>query len=411
LEWSPIAELGPDQAYVVKLQFLRQGQPVDYPRRWLDATSWTVPAEIFQQADPTERAFRWQVAVAQISSDGRIIKELEPASETRTFSWQPIPLPAGEGLNVAINPDNTSQILVILKGVGIYKSDNDGIDWRLVSNESTLETLHFSLANPEIVYAGAFAQVLKSENGGERWEPHPLTLRAQAHTIVASPDNADIVFAATDEGILGSNDGGQTWSGLDQEAGGEILNRPFYNLVTVKTASQGSRIYASGAGDQIYWRGANDIESPWQKQVCRNVCTPPIFALALDPQNSNKLLAGSDRGKLAISLNSGADWTLAAIPSTISTLKFSVLEFDPANSSLVYAGSGSHRYQADGEGLYRSLDGGLTWQRFNAWASDEAIGTYIQSIDINPVNSQIMFIASSEGVFRSADGGNSWKKQ
>jgi photosystem II stability/assembly factor-like uncharacterized protein len=99
------------------------------------------------------------------------------------------------------------------------------------------------------------------------------------------------------------------------------------------------------------------------------------------------------------------------VPSDPLVLKFSVLKFDPTNPEIVYAGSGTHHHPSDGDGLYRSLDGGKFWGRFNTWASNGGNGTYIQSIAIDPTNNQVIFIAGSEGIFRSDDGGVSWIKQ
>jgi photosystem II stability/assembly factor-like uncharacterized protein/Tfp pilus assembly protein PilF len=412
LEWKPIEGLGLNDYYLVRLEFWRNGNPYLYSR-WLKSTSWEVPIEVFHLIDPPERQIQWQVVVAQIPPGGGIedAVELGPISETRIFTWEPIPLPDGEGLDVVINPENSQQVLVVLRGIGIYKSDSGGIDWRLVSNERTIERLHMTPAKDEVVYAGAFAQVLKSEDQGETWRASPIPPYAQVYAITTDPDDADIVFVVTDRGIMRSGDGGLTWSALDRAGpnGEQVLDSRFYSIVATK-APQGNQVYVAGEGDQIHWRGTGDTGSPWQTHVC-TVCARTIFALAIDPWDSNKLLAGSDEGRLAISSNAGYDWDQVRIPISISTLKFSALAIDPTNPQIVYAGSGNHRNPSDGEGLYRSEDGGRTWQRFNAWAPGKGAGTYIQGIALTPADSRIIFIAGSEGVFRSDDRGDSWTRQ
>jgi tetratricopeptide (TPR) repeat protein/photosystem II stability/assembly factor-like uncharacterized protein len=417
LEWKPVDWLGPDEYYLVKLTRQEKDRSSSYLRRWFKEAFWEIPPEIFQWVSSSEsgkQGIEWQVVVAQISDgsiDDPVVKESASTSEKRTFRWwQPKSLPAGEGLDVAINPNNPSSILAILRGDGIYKSDNDGIDWGRVSEVTTFETLHFASANAKVIYAGAFGQILKSEDEGKMWQPCPDPPKAQVYAIATAPDNADIVFVATDRGIVRSNDGCQTWSALDRAGadGKAVLNRPFYNIIAT---SQNNRIYIAGEGNQIYWRGTSDTDSPWQTRIC-TICTPPIFVLAVDPKDSSKLLAGSDQGTLVISSDAGDNWNPVMIPPpAISKLKFSVLEFDPVDPNIVYAGSGTNRHSTDGEGLYRSLDGGLNWHRFNDWTSGGGAGTYIQGIAIHPTNSQIIFVAGSEGVFKSTDGGSSWKKQ
>jgi tetratricopeptide (TPR) repeat protein/photosystem II stability/assembly factor-like uncharacterized protein len=420
LKWEPIDGLGPNNYYLVILNFSSDGQPHLY--RWKQRdTSWKVPTEVFHLADPPQRdllkrEFQWQVVVARDDDNEKPI-ELGDRSEMRTFTWEPIPLPVGEAVDVVVNPEHSRQVLVALKEMGIYKSDNGGIDWQQVVDDPSVETLHIAPANPGIVYAGVFAHLLKSENQGETWTPLPIQVgsqihAAQVHAIATDPGDANIVFVATERGIMRSGDGGLNWLSLDwaDHVGEELLNKPFYSIVTVE-APPSNRVYAAGGGDRIYWRGTDDTGSPWHTLIC-TACAAPVYALAIDRHNPDKLLAGSNEGNLAVSLNAGNDWSPAAVPPSIPTLKFSVLAFDPINPQIVYAGSGSHYHPTDGEGLYRSKDGGQTWKWFNDWApSGEGAGTYVQGIALTPTDSQVILIASSEGVFRSNDGGDSWTRQ
>lgn len=96
------------------------------------------------------------------------ISQVEPiglTSEPRHFSWERIPLPVSEGLSIEINPQDSDEIFAVLQAEGIYRSINGGIDWRPVREEASVEGLHIAPANSSIIYAGAFARVLKSEDG------------------------------------------------------------------------------------------------------------------------------------------------------------------------------------------------------------------------------------------------------
>jgi photosystem II stability/assembly factor-like uncharacterized protein/tetratricopeptide (TPR) repeat protein len=412
LEWQPVTQLGPDEYYLVKLSFQEQGRPALFTWR-LTQPGWPIPVELFHRADPPARRFEWQVEVVKIPPGGTNLDAIPsgPASPIWNFSWERKPLPDGPGIDVVINPDDGFQVLVILRDVGIYKSDNGGIDWRLVSQDvlsSSLETLHIAPANSNIVYAGAFEQILKSKNGGETWPDRLILPGVQIYAIATDPDDANIVFAATSKGVVRSGDSGPSWLGLGKATDGVIVDRAYYSLVTVNT-DQGNRVYTAGDGNQIYWRGTDDVSTPWQTQIC-NVCRPPIFTLAVDPENNAKLLAGSDKAVLAISTDEGNIWSPVAIPLSIATLKFSTLEIDPANPKIIYAGSGTNR-DFDGQGLYRSLDGGQTWQQFNNSPLSNVASRYIQGIALDPTDSQTIFIAGSQGIFRSDDGGNNWRKQ
>ncbi|MCB9104892.1 MAG: hypothetical protein H6633_11700 [Anaerolineales bacterium] len=166
-------------------------------------------------------------------------------------------------------------------------------------------------------------------------------------------------------------------------------------------------MYVGGEGDQIFWRGTQDVTAPWQTLVCR-VCARSILQLAIA---GDKILAGADEGRLGLSTNLGGDWVRADIPTINPTLKFSTIVFDPNDPLVVYAGSGTNRDPTDGEGLFRSIDGGLSWQSLNTWNAGVGTGTFVQDIAIDRDDSQTIFIATSKGVFQTHDGGRSWASQ
>ena len=72
--------------------------------------------------------------------------------------------------------------------------------------------------------------------------------------------------------------------------------------------------------------------------------------------------------------------------------------FDPINPQVVYAGTW-------GSGVYKSADGGLSWQPINQGLSNY----YINSFSIDPVNPTILYAGTyKDQVFKSKDGGENW---
>lgn len=406
LEWEPVTELDPDQYYLIEMEYLNSGQETRFTQLQQD-TVWKIPSDLLLKVDPPEHEVSWQVGL--VRSEFGDISQVEPigrTSDLRQFSWERIPLPAGKSLSVDINPQDRTEIFAVLEAEGIYRSTNGGVDWQPVREEASVEGLHIAPANPSVIYAGAFARVLKSEDGGETWASTFIPPRAQVYDIVTDPNSADIVIAVTGEGIVHSGDGGQTWITLDKAQGGQILNVGFYGIAATVTPS-GNRVYVAGEGDQIFWRGTREVTAPWQTLVCR-VCARSIHSLALI---GDKILAGADEGRLGLSTNLGNDWLRADISTVNPTLKFSSIVFDPEDAMVVYAGSGTNRNPTDGEGLFRSTDGGLSWQSLNTWNAGVGTGTFVQDIAIDQTDSRIVFIATSKGVFRTDDGGKSWASQ
>ncbi len=89
----------------------------------------------------------------------------------------------------------------------------------------------------------------------------------------------------------------------------------------------------------------------------------------------------------------------------------------PSDRNVVYVGTGEACIRgniSDGDGVYKSLDGGKTWKNMGL-KDTRAIGRVI----VNPRNSDIAFVAalghpfgpnSERGVFRTTDGGKTWEK-
>ena len=87
---------------------------------------------------------------------------------------------------------------------------------------------------------------------------------------------------------------------------------------------------------------------------------------------------------------------------------------DPTNPNVMYAGTGENVVnQSDvaiqGIGMYKSIDGGATWNRLPA--TDPAADggwTYVNRIAVSPANGNILLASTLAGIYRSTDAGASW---
>ncbi|MCB0552229.1 MAG: glycosyl hydrolase [Phaeodactylibacter sp.] len=90
----------------------------------------------------------------------------------------------------------------------------------------------------------------------------------------------------------------------------------------------------------------------------------------------------------------------------------------PSDPNILYVGMGEHPVRgvmsSSGDGVYKSLDGGKTWQHLGL-----ADTRHIASVQVHPQNPNIVYVAAqgaafgpseSRGVYRSLDGGISWQK-
>jgi photosystem II stability/assembly factor-like uncharacterized protein len=71
---------------------------------------------------------------------------------------------------------------------------------------------------------------------------------------------------------------------------------------------------------------------------------------------------------------------------------------DPRNTDILYAGSWG------GDGLFKSVDGGRTWQRIPDFRN-----AIVYSVALSPSDSQVVWATTSDFIARSEDGGLTWR--
>lgn len=138
-----------------------------------------------------------------------------------------------------------------------------------------------------------------------------------------------------------------------------------------------------------------------------------IVCLAVHPNNSNILFAGSVYGGIYKSTDGGNNWR--PVFDSTAYLSIGCITIDPNNPNIVYAGTGdaSTAFTAfTGNGIYKSIDGGETW----SYLGLNQTGV-VAKIAVHPSNSQILFAATmgflmrrdtNKGLYKSIDGGVSW---
>jgi photosystem II stability/assembly factor-like uncharacterized protein len=124
---------------------------------------------------------------------------------------------------------------------------------------------------------------------------------------------------------------------------------------------------------------------------------------------------GSVGGGVWKSLNSGRTWTPIFDANNVASI--GAIAVSSANPNTVYVGTGEPDMRdsiAYGDGVYKSLDAGKTWKHLGL-ENTKQIGRII----VDPKNPNTVFVAAmgnayapnpDRGVFRSQDGGATWQK-
>lgn len=133
------------------------------------------------------------------------------------------------------------------------------------------------------------------------------------------------------------------------------------------------------------------------------------------PGNPNLVYVATASGGLWKTLNGGMSW--APIFERQSTISIGDIALDPKNPDVIYVGTGESNTRNSvsfGDGVYKSTDGGKTWQHVGLKDSER-----ISRIVVNPLNPDYVYVGAlghaygpndERGVFMSSDAGKTWQK-
>ena len=140
-----------------------------------------------------------------------------------------------------------------------------------------------------------------------------------------------------------------------------------------------------------------------------------ITAIDVDLSNTSRIFAGSASGGVWLSTDGGTSWK--PVFDKENTLSIGSIKVNQKNPSEVWVGTGEGNPRNSvntGRGIYKSIDGGLTWKNMGL----EETKT-IHRIIIDAHNPDIVYAAAmgspwgpneDRGVFKTIDGGKNWKK-
>jgi photosystem II stability/assembly factor-like uncharacterized protein len=130
-----------------------------------------------------------------------------------------------------------------------------------------------------------------------------------------------------------------------------------------------------------------------------------VAAIAVDPSNAAHVLVGAAGGGIWESIDTGANWICRG--DQLPCLSIGAIAFDHTNPRNVYAGSGegNAEYAVLGAGVFKSIDGGTTW---NPLARTTFAGIGFYDLLVDPADPTVIYAATTVGFFMSSDSGATW---
>ncbi|MFL5764038.1 MAG: PKD domain-containing protein [Bacteroidia bacterium] len=128
-----------------------------------------------------------------------------------------------------------------------------------------------------------------------------------------------------------------------------------------------------------------------------------VCQLKFHPTDPQKMYAVSASGGLWISSDSSHTWTKTGTDNLPATPCASVC-VDYTDDNILYLGTGDPNYYGGSFGIWKSTDGGVTWNQ-----STSGLGNLLPvEILMDPSDHNTLVTATENGIFKSTDAGASW---
>jgi photosystem II stability/assembly factor-like uncharacterized protein len=140
-----------------------------------------------------------------------------------------------------------------------------------------------------------------------------------------------------------------------------------------------------------------------------------IVSIAVNPRNHAEFYVGVASGGVWKTVNGGTSFT--PVFDGEGSYSIGYITLDPKDPNVVWVGSGENNSQRSvsyGDGVYKSEDGGKTWTNVGLKKSE-----HIGRIVVDPRDSKVVYVAAEgplwspggdRGVYRTKDGGKTWEK-
>jgi len=351
----------------------------------------------------------------------------------------------GQVQEIYKKPGKPTTIFARVDEVGLFRSENSGGEWELVYAFGWMTSLTFDAVNPDIMYIGTWdsSTYARSLDGGDTWENVPqITFPGKANPgrtyVAAHPAKADTIFVAVGSlegfadtgqyGVFRSDNNSMTWITLTNGmTDTDVQSLAIHPIVTqtMLAGTENGILYQSIDGGENWTVSAHMTGSI--RHIQFNPYKLPMDAWVTSSTFDQTFLARSDDlSKWEIIWNDpyhggGTTWDLSFLPGTIwATYQLTgvytsthdgndwhpignyhrtpyAIEVTPDNPQEVYLGTDF--------GVYKSGDGGTSWQVIN----EGLAGLVPYAIATSSLDPELVFVKTSQGFYRSFNGGQAWQ--
>lgn len=358
---------------------------------------------------------------------------------TQDLRWRNIGPANMMGRISAIDALNTDyrHVLVASASGGVFKSENGGITWKAIFDHygaGSIGAVKMFQPNPDIIWVGTGEAanrnssgygdgIYKSTDGGITFTNMGLETTHQIAEIATHPSNPDIVYVAAighlwgfsgDRGLFKTIDGGKTWQKLTKGLPNDlktgcteiIMNPENPNILFAgfyERLRQPASFYSGGPNGGLF--KSEDGGKSWRKitnglasgssgmiDISIHLKNPDIMVMAYEADEN--IADGLPGSGVYRSVDGGETWQFL-LKHAVRPFYHGQIEIDPVEPKNIYVVSRDFRI---------SNDGGKSFHR-RRWRTD---GGDDHDMWIAPYDNKIMYLATDQGARLTVDGGKNF---
>jgi photosystem II stability/assembly factor-like uncharacterized protein len=286
---------------------------------------------------------------------------------------------------------------------GLYTSSNYGNSWTKINNLPLTQfyAIGVDYLNPQRIYGGTQDNnTIRTLTGAlDDWQ---RILGGDGFYTLVDYTNSNTIYAESQWGNLyRSDNGGNSFDYIASSFSGDRTN---WSSPYVMHPTNPQTLYF---GTYRIWKTTNKGNSwvPISGDLTRNLAPSgfsTITTIAISQLNPQMLLAGSDDGRVHVTINEGGQWS--DISARLPLRWITRVAFDPFEINTIYASVSGFRWDQPHPYVFRSTDLGQTWESISANLPELPVNVIVA----DPGLEGQLFVGTDAGIFFTTNGGQHW---
>jgi photosystem II stability/assembly factor-like uncharacterized protein len=271
--------------------------------------------------------------------------------------------------------------------VGVRTWSREGVltfrDWEPICEADESNTVVPDPKDGNVLYGGGAGRCDQSFNtaaslGGQLPPPDPGDPNRRTWTLPQVFSQADEALYYSNQFVMRSRDRGRTWEKISPD------------LARLNPAVPANL-------DPVT---AKDIDQPMTTRF------GVVYTIGPSPLEAATIWVGTDDGLIHVTRDNGKNWIAVTPPEMTAWSKVSQIEAGHFDADTAYASVDRHRLADNKPYIYRTHDGGKTWQNVVAGIPE---GAYVNSVKEDPHTKGLLYAATELRVYVSFNDGAQWQ--